>query len=531
MKLLGSSIVPPGPAGESNSSNFSASNPATGDLLEPQFAEASAADVDRAVNAAVGAFAAYRATTASDRAAFLRAIAEEILALDSMLIARAESETGLPEGRLVGERGRTVGQLRLFAEVVEEGSWVNARIDTELPERTPLPRPDLRRMLIAIGPVAVFGASNFPLAFSVAGGDTASALAAGCPVVFKAHPAHPGTSEMTARAVLRAAERTGMPPGVFSLLQGAGHEVGTSLVTHPGIKAVGFTGSLRGGRALFDAAAARPEPIPVYAEMGSVNPVFLLPSALSGDRDALAGGLAGSVTMGVGQFCTNPGVVVALRGADLEDLAERLAASIRAVTPAPMLYGGICTEYSRRVQTLRNDPDVRLLAEGEAPASDRFGRAAVFLTSARAFRERPELREEVFGPSTLVVEAEDEADMLNVARALEGQLTATVHGSPDELASHGELVDTLGQRAGRLIFNGFPTGVEVSHAMQHGGPYPATTAAGSTSVGTAAIARFARPVSYQSFPEELLPVELRNANERGIWRLVNGEMTREAVAG
>ena len=532
MKLLGSSTVPPAKAADENSKRFSATDPATGDLLDPGFAEGSAEDVDRLVGAAAEAFEQYRATSPAERAAFLRAIAEEILALDSILLARAGSETGLPEGRLTGERGRTVGQLRLFAEVLEEGSWVGARIDTALPDRAPLPRPDLRRMLVPIGPVAVFGASNFPLAFSVAGGDTASALAAGCPVVFKAHQAHPGTSEMTARAVLRAAERTGMPEGVFSLIQGAGHEVGLALVRHPAIRAVGFTGSLRGGRALFDAAAARPDPIPVYAEMGSVNPVFLLESALDGDRDALATGLANSITMGVGQFCTNPGVVVARRGSDLEDLAERLAERIRAVAPAPMLYGGICEQYGQQVERLRSDADVRVLAEADSTGnSERFGRASVFVTSARAFCERAELRHEVFGPSSLVVEAEDDAEILQVAQALEGQLTGTIHGSPEELADHAELVEALQQRVGRLIFNGFPTGVEVSHAMQHGGPYPATTDATSTSVGTAAISRFVRPVSYQDFPDAALPVELRNANERGIWRMVNGEMSREAIGG
>lgn len=532
MKLLGSSTVPSAGAADDDSKRFNATDPATGEVLEPGFAEGTPGEVDRLVAAAAAAFDAYRATTPAERAAFLRAIAEEILALDTMLLARAGSETGLPEARLTGERGRTVGQLRLFAEVLEEGSWVGARIDTALPDRAPLPRPDLRRMLVPIGPVAVFGASNFPLAFSVAGGDTASALAAGCPVVFKAHQAHPGTSEMTARAVIRAAERTGMPEGVFSLIQGAGHEVGLALVRHPAIRAVGFTGSLRGGRALFDAAAARPDPIPVYAEMGSVNPVFLLDSALAGDRDALAAGLANSVTMGVGQFCTNPGVVVARSGSNLRDLTERLAERIRAVAPAPMLYGGICEQYGKQVAALRTDPDVKVLAEADAAGdAERFGRAAVFVTSARAFCAREELRHEVFGPSSLVVEAEDDAEMLQVAHALEGQLTGTIHGAPEELARHAELVDALQQRVGRLIFNGFPTGVEVSHAMQHGGPYPATTDASSTSVGTAAIGRFVRPVTYQDFPDAILPPELRNANERGIWRLVDGEMTREAIAG
>jgi 2,5-dioxopentanoate dehydrogenase len=529
MKLLGTSLVP-GSSPEETGSTFTAVNPATGDVLEPDFQEASPATVERAVAAARQAFETYRDTPPADRASFLRAIADELVGLDDMLISRASGETGLPAGRLTGERGRTVAQLRMFADLIEEGSWVDARIDTALPERTPLPRPDLRRMLIPLGPVGVFGASNFPLAFSVAGGDTASALAAGCPVVFKAHPAHPGTSEMTARALLRAADGTGMPAGVFTLLQGQGHEVGLALVRHPSIQAIGFTGSLRGGRALFDAAAARPEPIPVYAEMGSVNPVFLLDSALEERGDQIADGLVTSITMGVGQFCTNPGVVVATGGPALDRLLGRLEERIQGASGGPMLYGGICSGYREGTEALRNDADVNVLAEAaDAGAAERFGRPALFVTTARAFRDKPELRHEVFGPSSLVVVADGPADLVEVARSLEGQLTATIHAAPDDLLRHRDLVRELEQRSGRLIFNGFPTGVEVSPAMQHGGPYPATTNAGATSVGTAAIGRFARPVAYQDFPEELLPVELRNANERAVWRLVNGERSRSAI--
>ena len=529
MMLLGTSLVPDSPS-EEGSRLFRARNPATGDDLEPDFHEASEAIVARALEAAEAAFEPYRATTPQARAAFLRGIAEEIVNLGDILISRAVAETGLPEGRLTGERGRTVGQLRMFADLVEEGSWVEARIDTAIPDRVPLPRPDLRRMLGPIGPVVVFGASNFPLAFSVAGGDTASALAAGCPVVFKAHPAHPGTAELAARAVLRAADAAGMPSGVFSLVHGQGHEVGLALVRHPLTRAVGFTGSLGGGRALFDAAAARPEPIPVYAEMGSVNPIFLLPSALSRRSAAIAEGLAGSITMGVGQFCTNPGVVVALRAPGLDEFLDALKERIGAAASAPMLYGGICAAYNRGTESLMRDPDVTVLARGqEAGGEDRLGRPAVFVTSAESFRTRPELRHEVFGPSSLVVVAESEDELMGVAESMEGQLTATVHGEADDLARHPELVRILERRAGRLIFNGYPTGVEVSHAMQHGGPYPATTNAATTSVGTAAIGRFVRPVAYQSFPDAALPPELRNANERGIWRLVNGERTREPI--
>ena len=529
MKLLGTSLVPE-PLSDSGAATFQATNPATGEPLEPDFQEASAATVDRALQAAQSAFEPYRDLPPETRAAFLRAIADELVGLAEMLISRASGETGLPEARLTGERGRTVGQLRMFADLVEEGSWVEARIDTALPDRTPLPRPDLRRMLVPLGPVGVFGASNFPLAFSVAGGDTASALAAGCPVVFKAHPAHPGTSEMAARAVLHAAERTGIPDGVFTLLQGKGHEVGLALVRHPATRAIGFTGSLRGGRALYDAAAARPDPIPVYAEMGSINPVFLLPSALEDRGEEIAAGLAGSITMGVGQFCTNPGVVVGMRGAALERFAGMLGERIAGTPAGPMLYGQICSGYRTGVEALRANPEVRLVGEGEDGGSaERFGRAAVFITSARAFREQPELRHEVFGPSSLIVAAESPDELLSVAHSLEGQLTATIHATPDDLVRQGELVRALEGRVGRLIFNGYPTGVEVSPAMQHGGPYPATTSPATTSVGTAAITRFARPVAYQGFPDEALPPELRDSNPRGLWRLVNGEMTREAV--
>lgn len=526
MMLLGTSLVPDS-SREEGSRTFRGRNPATGTDLEPDFVEATESTVARALEAAEGAFEAYRSIDPAGRATFLRAIAEEIIGLGDTLIERASAETGLPAARLTGERGRTVGQLRMFADLIEEGSWVEARIDTAIPDRAPIPRPDLRRMLVPIGPVAVFGASNFPLAFSVAGGDTASALAAGCPVVFKAHPAHPGASEMTARALLRAADETGMPAGVFSLLQGQGHEVGLALVRHPLTRAVGFTGSLRGGRALFDAAAARPEPIPVYAEMGSVNPVFLLPSALEKRAAEIADGIAGAITMGVGQFCTNPGVVVATRSHALDQFLEVLSDRISSAPAGAMLYAGICTGYRQGTETLRRNPEVTTLAESaDAGPGDGFGRAAVFVTSASAFTEQPELRHEVFGPSSLVVVAEGAEELVEVAEAMEGQLTATVHASPQELRHLGELVRVLERRAGRLIFNGLPTGVEVSAAMHHGGPYPATTNAATTSVGTAAISRFARPVAYQNFPEEALPVELRSENPRGIWRMVDGELTR-----
>lgn len=510
---------------------FRAQNPATGEPFGPAFPEATETMVNQAAEAAEAAFDQYRAAAPSARAAFLRRIAQEIVELGDELIETATAETALPAGRLTGERGRTVGQLRMFAEVVERGSWVEARIDPAQPERAPAPRPDIRRMLVPLGPVAVFGASNFPLAFSVAGGDTASALAAGCPVVCKAHPAHPATSALVGDAIARAAAATGMPEGVFTLLQGRGHEVGLWLVRHPLIQAVGFTGSLRGGRALFDAAAARPEPIPVYAEMGSVNPVFLLPSAVAARAEALAEGLAGSITLGVGQFCTNPGVLVGMRDPGLERLAAGLRDRIGAAGSGTMLYPGIGAGYRAGVEALRASGAVRVLAEGAAGAEpdEAMGRPIVFTTAARAFLDHPQLQEEVFGPASLLVEASSAEELEEVARGLDGQLTASIHGTPEDLLRHAGLVRILERKVGRLIFNGFPTGVEVGHAMQHGGPYPATTDSRSTSVGSAAISRFARPVAYQDFPDDALPVELRNANEGGIWRLIDGELSRADV--
>ncbi len=530
MQLLGQHLIGGAPSAEGHAT-FAGADPTTGASLPPVFREATADEIDRALGAAEAAFEPYRALPPAARAAFLRAVADEIARLGDPLVERAHAETGLPLARLTGERGRTVGQLQLFADLVEDGSWVDARIDPARPERTPLPRPDLRRMLLPLGPVVVFGASNFPLAFSVAGGDTASALAAGCPVVVKAHPAHPGTAELTARAVLRAAEATGMPDGVFSLLHGATAETGQRLVRHPLACAVGFTGSLRAGRALFDAAAARPVPIPVYAEMGSVNPVFLLPSAVARRGELLADGLAGSITLGTGQFCTNPGLVVTRRAPELDGFLDRLGSRVAAAAPGPMLYAGIRDAYDAGVARLRAHPGVRVVGEAAATADPARveGRPVVLATDAGTLREDPRLQEEVFGPSSLVVVADTPEELVEVARALEGQLTATVHGTEEELREHAALLRVLERKVGRLVVNGFPTGVEVGHAMQHGGPYPATTDTRTTSVGSAAVLRFARPVAYQDFPQSALPPELRDRNERGIWRLVDGRLTRDDV--
>jgi NADP-dependent aldehyde dehydrogenase len=419
----------------------------------------------------------------------------------------------------------------MFADLVEEGSWVDARIDSPIPDRQPIPKPDLRQMLVPVGPVVVFGASNFPLAFSVPGGDTASAVAAGNPVVVKAHPAHPGTSELVAKAFRRALAKTDLPSGFFSMLQGSGHEVGLEMVRHPRAEAVGFTGSLQGGRALFNEAAARPRPIPVYAEMGSINPVFILSSALRERPEALGRALFESLTLGVGQFCTNPGLVVALKGPELERLMGTLQEHISESQPATMLHGGIRDAYETGIEKMCQVEGVRLVCESAAPADPEKTEvsARVLTTDAETFRKKKNLSEEVFGPSTLVVVCENFDEVHSIAENLEGHLTATVHGTPEDLIRHRRLVSTLESKVGRLIFNGVPTGVEVCSAMHHGGPYPATTAAYATSVGTNAIRRFARPVCFQDFPDDALPVELRNANSRGIWRLVDGQLRRGSI--
>ncbi len=482
------------------------------------FPDTTPADLAAACAAAAAAFPLYAALAPAARAAFLEKIADELLALGDPLLETAGRETNLPRARLEGERARTCGQLRLFAALVREGSWVDARIDPALPDRKPLPRPDLRRMLRPLGPVAVFGASNFPLAFSVAGGDTASALAAGNPVVVKAHPAHPATSALAGAAVTRAVAACGLPAGTFALVHGAGPDVGLALVRAPEIAAVGFTGSQRAGRALFDAAAARPSPIPVFAEMSSANPVFVLPGALRERGAALAEGLAGSFTLGVGQFCTKPGLVVGVASPEWDAFGAALAARARAVPAAPMLHPGIAENFARGVAAVSA---VEWLAGAPGPAY-------VARTDAATFLATPALAHEVFGPFTLLITARDAAELRSLAAALEGQLTATLHGTPEDLAAAADLAALLAHKAGRVLCNGFPTGVEVAPAMQHGGPYPATTDTRFTSVGTAAIFRFARPVCYQNFPDALLPAALQNANPLGLLRLVDGQPTRDA---
>lgn len=503
--------------------SFQGINPATGQPLPGFFQEATPAEVAQACQQAAIAFTEYRKKSGAEKARFLEQIATEIDALGDELLDRAVAESGLPLARITGERGRTMGQLRLFADYLRDGSWVDARIDTALPDRQPLPRPDLRQMLRPLGPVGVFGASNFPLAFSVAGGDTASALAAGCPVVVKAHPAHPGTSQLVGDAIKRAVAACGLPAGTFALVQGRTTAVGMAVVEHPAIKAVGFTGSLRGGRALYNAATRRPEPIPVYAEMGSTNPVFFLPKLLQEQGNAIAQHYVNSLTLGVGQFCTNPGVAVVQQSPEADAFMQEAARFVTNSQPGAMLTQGIHRAFTEGVQKLSRAEGVRLLGQASTIEGFANGTPILLSTSAENLLAHQELAEEVFGPSSVLVEANSREQLLAVAQSLEGHLTATVYGTDDELADYTDLLEILEQKVGRLLINGFPTGVEVSHAMQHGGPYPATTDSRSTSVGTNAILRFVRPVCYQNFPDALLPDELKADNPLHIWRLVNGK--------
>ena len=528
MELVGCSLIGFGQA-PSRKGGARALNPATGSTIEPGYCWASPDDVEQAVQLASGAFAQLRALTPVRRAEFLRAIAQGIETQSQAIVERAQQETALPQARLTGEVGRTCGQLRLFASLIEEGSWLDARIDHADPTRTPVPKPDVRSMLVPLGPVAVFSSSNFPLAFSVAGGDTASALAAGCPVIVKPHQGHMGTSELVGKIVQQAAQATGMPEGVFSMLYGPGREVGMALVRHPSITAVGFTGSRTGGRALMDAAAARPNPIPVYAEMGSINPVFLLPNALTERAEDIAKGFHASVTLGVGQFCTNPGLVIALSGEPLERFLATLTPLLSATPAGAMLTQSISEEYQAGVKRFAAVPGVQEVAKvvvSSESAGHQAG-AAIFRTSGSNFLSHPHLMDEVFGPSALIVEVSNDGDFLKIAQAIEGQLTATLHATEAEIVSHHELVETLGTKAGRVLFNGFPTGVEVCHAMHHGGPYPATSEGKTTSVGSRAIERFVRPLCLQNFPQAALPDALQEGNPLGIMRLIDGARTRD----
>jgi 2,5-dioxopentanoate dehydrogenase len=508
---------------------FFANNPTTQTALESAFFEATKEEVDKAVSKAESAFLTYKSTSNAERAAFLEAIAEEILNLGEELIQRCMAETALPEARLIGERGRTMNQLKLFATLVREGSWVDARIDTSIPDRQPVPKPDIRQMQIPLGPVGIFGASNFPLAFSVAGGDTTSALAAGCPVIVKGHPLHPGTSELVGKAILEAARKTGMPEGVFSLVQGTSVEAGMAIVNHPKITAIGFTGSFKGGKAIFDAANQRETPIPVFAEMGSVNPVFILPQALKENHKNIAKGLAQSLTLGVGQFCTNPGLCITSKNEDADLFLESLKSHINEMNSGVMLSEHIKNSYEKGTQNIEDSLGVSIYAVGLDSEAENQVQTKVFVADYDTFMTTPLLAEEVFGPSTINITTRNKDEMLKLAQNLKGHLTATIQGTEQDLLEHTDLIAILERKVGRLLINGFPTGVEVCHAMVHGGPYPATTASQSTSVGTGAIRRFCRPICYQDFPQSLLPDQIKNDNPLNIWRLVNGELSKEKI--
>ena len=503
--------------------DIQAVNPATGETLAPTYAGGGKAEVERACELAETAYASYRETSLEERAVFLETIADEIDAIGDELTERGVAETGLPEARLQGERGRTCGQLRLFANVVRAGEWLDVRIDPALPDREPMPRADLRQRHIALGPVAVFGASNFPLAFSVAGGDTASALAAGCPVVVKGHSAHPGTSELVGRAIQRAVAKCKLPEGVFSLLFGSGKEIGQALVADPRIQAVGFTGSRSGGTALMATAQARPQPIPVYAEMSSINPVFLLPEALKARGNAIAEGFVGSLNMGAGQFCTNPGLVIGIEGPELDVFVEAAAEAVKGSAAQTMLTPGIHDAYQQGVDRLANHAKVTEVARGQSGESANPCQAGLFVTQAEAFLSEPALQEEVFGSTSLVIACANVEEMHRVAAQVEGQLTVTLQMDDGDLETARQLLPTLERKAGRILANGWPTGVEVCHAMVHGGPYPATSDSRTTSVGSAAIFRFLRPVCYQALPEALLPEAIRDGNPYGVSRLVDGK--------
>ena len=511
------------------SKTYKTFNPQLNIENEHVFTEATQEEINEAIDLASEAFKKFKKTSGKQKAIFLNAIADEILGLDYELVKAYCSETGLPEGRAKGERGRTVFQLRSFAELVEEGSWVDASIDTAISNREPIPKPDLRKMLVPLGPVVVFGASNFPLAYSTAGGDTAAALAAGCPVIVKSHPMHAGTGELVASAIVKAAQKTGMPDGVFSNLNSSGIEVGQKLVKHFGVKAVGFTGSIRGGRALFDLAAQRAEPIPVFAEMGSINPVVILPEALKTNVESLAKTYAASITLGTGQFCTNPGLILGIKSEALNQFISKLSEEIVKIEPSCMLHPNIIGAYESNKAMAMAQSDLEVVADYDAEVQSNYARQTITTVEGKTFLNNTTLHQEVFGPFSMVVQSESAIQLEEIISKLEGQLTGTLISNEKEASKYSGLIDALQNRVGRLIYNGVPTGVEVCPSMVHGGPYPASTDSRFTAVGTSSINRWVRPFSFQDWPNDLLPNELKNENPLGIERLVNNTKTTDKI--
>ena len=485
-------------------------------------------EIDIIMQDAWKAFHVYRKLSLQQRAAFMRAIAIELESCGDALIQTAMSETNLPEARLRGERARTIFQLNSYAEACEKGDWLEARIDTAIPDKTP-PKPDIRKMMVPLGPVVVFGASNFPFAYSTAGGDTACAFAAGCPVIVKAHPAHAETSEIVANAILLAAEKCNMPKGIFTHVHGEGFEAGNALVMHPHTKAVGFTGSYIGGRQLFDWGNQRKEPIPVFAEMGSVNPVFLMPEKLKSSAAEIAQQYAGSITLGIGQFCTNPGIIIGIESEALQTFVHDLGKAIQKINPAPMLHPGIVTAYKKNKGNALLQEDVHLVAESETDVKENEGLPTIATASGQAFLNNPILQQEVFGPYSIIIRCKDMNEMIAVAKNLEGQLTSTLMATENDIKENEELVEAVKNICGRFILNSVPTGVEVCLSMHHGGPFPATTDSRFTSVGADGIKRFARPIAFQNWSNNLLPEELKNENPLGIWRTVNNDLTKTVV--
>lgn len=493
------------------------------------FKDATMEEINDIMQKSRQAFLTYRNYSLKQRADFMRAIAVELENIRKEVVPITMEETHLPEGRMNGELSRTIFQLNSYADATEQGDWLEARIDTPIPDRKPAPRPDLRKMLVPLGPVVVFGSSNFPFAYSTAGGDTACAFAAGCPVIVKAHPAHPQTSELVAKAIWEAARKSKMPDGIFAHVHGISFETGKALVMHPETKAVGFTGSLAGGRALFDMAGKRKEPIPVFSEMGSINPVFLLPEKIEKEAAEVAKMYATSITQGVGQFCTNPGLIFGIESEALQTFINVLAGELKNAAPEYMLHNGIAKSYGEKRAVALGQEDVHTEAVSTVEAQELQGVPTLASASAAAFLNNPVLHQEVFGPYSLIVKCKDMEEMLKVARHTEGQLTSTLMATENDIAQNKELYHTVQELCGRLIVNGVPTGVEVSLAMQHGGPYPATTDSRFTSVGPDGIKRFARPLCFQNVPDALLPVELQNSNPSGIWRTVNNQLTKDKI--